>query len=109
MDEKLKLPNVKAAVERARKRVAKAKDQDKPSSSDSSEKARVFMAAGYAASNSSDYNLRDSFILDSGAIAHMCNTRKRFISFTPASEDDLLYAGNTIIPIEGFSSIDITI
>ena len=70
----------------------------------------MFIAvASYAASNSSDYNLRDSFILDSGATAHVCNSRKRFISFTPASEDDLLYAGNTIIPIEGFGSIDIII
>ena len=62
VDEKLKLPNVKAAVERARKRIAKGKDQDTPSSpstrsSDSSEKTGVFVAASYAASNSSDYNL----------------------------------------------------
>ena len=67
------------------------------------------MAASYAASNSSDYNLRDSFILDSGATAHVCNSRKRFISFTPATEDDLLYAGNTVIPIEGFGSVDVTV
>ena len=110
VDEKLKIDSIKAAVERARKRVAKGKDQNaSPSSSDASEKAGVFVAASYAVSNSSDYNLRESFILDSGATTHVCNSRKRFISFTPAGEDDLLYAGNTVIPIEGFGPVDVTV
>ncbi len=67
------------------------------------------MAATYTVSNSSDYNLRDSFILDSGAMVHVCNSCKYFSTITPASEDDLLYAGNTVIPIEGFGSVDITV
>jgi hypothetical protein len=73
-------------------------------------KAGAFVSC-YSApkSNSSDYNLRDSFILDSGATVHVCNTRDRFYNFVPASEDDLLYAGNTVIPIEGFGSMDVTV
>ncbi len=63
---------------------------------------------GYSAS-SSDYSLRDSFILDSGATVHVCNSRQCFATFTPASEDDLLYAGNMVVPIEEFGSVDITI
>ena len=73
------------------------------------EKAGVFTANCYSTSNPSDYNLRDSFILDSGATVHVCNSRDRFQTVTPASEDDLLYAGNMIIPIEGFGSVDIVV
>ena len=102
VDEKLKIPGVKKGVERARQSV-KEKEQDK-----TSEKAGVFMTA-VSYSDSTDYNLRDSFILDSGATVHVCNSRRRFATFTPASEDDLLYAGNTVVPIEGFGSVDITI
>jgi hypothetical protein len=118
VDAKLKQASVKAAVERAQQKVAKGKSKDQSQDSslsivsgsmNSSEKAGVFVATSYAASNSLDYNLRDSFILDSGATVHVCNSRKRFASFTPASEDDLLYAGNTIVPIEGFGPIDVTI
>ena len=81
----------------------KEKEQDK-----TSEKAGVFMTA-VSYSDSTDYNLRDSFILDSGATVHVCNSRQHFATSTPASEDDLLYAGNTLVPIEGFGSVDITI
>jgi hypothetical protein len=32
------------------------------------------------------YELRDSFILDSGATGHICNNRARFIKYQPATE-----------------------
>ena len=73
------------------------------------EKAGVFTVNCYSTSNPSDYNLRDSFILDSGATIHVCNSRDRFQTVSPASESDLLYAGNMIIPIEGFGSVDIIV
>jgi len=57
----------------------------------------------------SDYILRDSFILDSGATTHVCNNRERFQDFKPATDEDVLYAGDTIISIEGFGTIEITI
>jgi hypothetical protein len=120
VDEKLKMPNVKAGVEKARRWVAKGlaqKGQDSQGGSQGSstpqalEKAGAFVVSCYSApkSNSSDYDLRNSFILDSGATVHVCNTRDRFYNFVPASEDDLLYAGNTVIPIEGFGSVDVTV
>ena len=40
---------------------------------------------------------------------HVCNSRYRFQTVTPASEDDLLYAGNMITPIEEFGSVDIVV
>ncbi len=74
----------------------------------SSGKAGVFIAAvDYTISI--DYSLQDSFILDSGAMVHVCNSCQYFATFTPTSKDDLLYAENTVVLIEGFSSVDITI
>ena len=57
----------------------------------------------------SDYILRDSFILDSGATTHVCNNCERFQDFKPATDEDVLYARDTIISIEGFGTIEITI
>ena len=117
VDEKLKQPGVKKAVDNVRQYIAKGKEKERETkehsttsaSSEGTAKAGVFMAASYSASNSSDYSLQESFILDSGATVHVCNLRNRFISFTPASEDDVLYAGNMVIPIEGFGSVDVTV
>ena len=70
---------------------------------------RVFTANCYSTSNPSDYNLRDNFILDSGATVHVCNSRDQFQTINPASEGDLWYAENMIILIEGFGSVDIIV
>jgi hypothetical protein len=51
------------------------------------------------------YQLHNSIILDSGATDHVCNDRSRFITFTPAAEDDYLFAGENRIHITGISRI----
>ena len=56
-----------------------------------------------------DYYLRDSHLLDSAANAHICNKPQRFYDLRPATEDDFLYSGNTVIPIEEFETVDITV
>jgi hypothetical protein len=117
VDEKLQLAGVKAAVERARQRVAKNLSQGKKtqggtlgsSTPNELEKAAAFTISCYTSSSSSDYDLRNSFILNSGASVHVYNARNRFYNFIPASEDDILYAGNTVIPINGFGSVNVTI
>jgi hypothetical protein len=76
-------------------------ETDRDKSRTGVEKAGVFTVNCYFTVNPSDYNLRDSFILDSGVTVHVCNSRDRFQTVTPASEGNLLYAGNMIIPIEG--------
>jgi hypothetical protein len=63
----------------------------------------------FTASISSDYHLRDNFLLDTTAGAHVCNNRARFYDLRPATEDDYPYAGNTVIPIEGFGLLDIDV
>jgi hypothetical protein len=123
VDEKLKIAAIKTAVDRVQQKAAKSlaqerwpkqvgaqegqtgRDEDRTIA----EKAGVFTVNCYSTANPSDYNLRDSFILDSEVTVHVCNSRDRFQTITPASEDDLLYAGNMIIPIEGFGSVDIIV
>src|SRR5256885_611961 len=56
-----------------------------------------------------EYHLRNSFILDSGATIHVCNNRMRFKTFRQTSSDDSLYAGNSIISIEGIGDVDIQV
>ncbi len=63
---------------------------------------------GYLAS-SSDYGLQNSFILDSRATVHICNSYQYFATFTPASKDDLLYTRNMVVLIKDFSAVDIII
>src|SRR6266487_3203976 len=57
----------------------------------------------------SQYALANSFILDSGAIVHVCNNRTRIRNLRPAHSDDYLLAGKDTIPIEGFGSVEISV
>ncbi|KAK9492619.1 hypothetical protein V1508DRAFT_397833 [Lipomyces doorenjongii] len=75
----------------------------------SSTKPSVFTISAHMASANSDYYLRDSFILDSGADTHVCNDRTHFQDLVPAADDEYLYAGNSVIPIDGFGSVSITV
>jgi hypothetical protein len=69
----------------------------------------AFTVSSSIASASTDYHLRNSFILDSECTLHVCNDKERFEDLRSESEDDCLYAGNTIIPIEGFGTITVTV
>jgi hypothetical protein len=55
------------------------------------------------------YMLNDSFILDSGATCHVCNDKSRFTDFRLPTDDDVLYAGESVIPIEGFGTVSVTV
>src|SRR5256714_8466395 len=48
------------------------------------------------------YELRDSFILDSGATGHICNNRARFIEYQPATEVQEVKIGDTYATIAGY-------
>ena len=39
----------------------------------------------------------------------MCNDRRRFISYREADEEDIIYAGDNIVPIMGFRSIQVVL
>jgi hypothetical protein len=117
IDEKHKNSRLKATVERAQKQVAKnqeqqsATDQNQQSSNNGNSNGAILGAftVSCIASASTDYHLRNSLILDSGATLHVCNDKEIYEDLRSASDDDCLYAGNTIIPIEGFGTITVTV
>ena len=51
------------------------------------------------------YELRDSFILDSGATIHICNTLSRFSDQRPGSGS--VMAGDTVLDIESWGTVQI--
>jgi len=62
-----------------------------------------------SASTGQQYMLNNSFILDSRATCHVYNDKSRFTDLWIASEDDVLYTRESIISIEGFGTIIITV
>jgi hypothetical protein len=98
IDENLKNSRLKAAVERAQKRVAKNQeqqaetDQNQQSLNNGNSNGEVldaFSVSSCIASASTDYHLQNSLILDSGATLHVCNDKERFEDLRSASNDDL--------------------
>jgi hypothetical protein len=55
------------------------------------------------------YILNDSFILDSGATCHVCNDKSRFTDFRLPTNNDVLYASESVIPIEGFGTVSVIV
>jgi hypothetical protein len=55
------------------------------------------------------YELKDSWILDSGANSHVCNNSTRFNFDRKASKSDRLISGKTEYQIEAFGSVEITV
>jgi hypothetical protein len=49
--------------------------------------------------------LNNSFILDSGATCYICNNKLRFTDFRLPTDDNVLYAGESVIPIKGFGTV----
>ena len=57
----------------------------------------------------SDYQLHNSIILDSRASLHVCNNWSCFWTFNSVTEESFVYAGNTVIPFEGFEHVTVMI
>jgi hypothetical protein len=53
--------------------------------------------------------MKDSWILDSGADAHVYNDLTRFNFDRKASKSDILISGETVYQIEAFSNVEITV
>jgi hypothetical protein len=49
--------------------------------------------------------LNNSFILDSKATCYVYNNKSRFIDFKLPIDNNVLYAGKSVIPIKGFRTI----
>jgi hypothetical protein len=59
----------------------------------------------------SDYSLWNSVILDSGSTCNIRNQRDRFNSLRPPRnhEDNFIYAGDALVPIEAYRTLSLTI
>ncbi|KAF7174442.1 hypothetical protein CNMCM5623_007239 [Aspergillus felis] len=55
----------------------------------------------------SAYELRDSWIVDSGADIHICNDRTRFLTYEPV-EDEYARFGATDVQILGYGKVELT-
>ena len=55
------------------------------------------------------YALHASVILDSGSTTHVCNDINRFIEYQPTCDNEVLYAGDSIIPITGVGTIQVVV
>ena len=118
-----KIPKLRNAVEGIQKQESAKKKESTESSTESPSKPALFMIATSSKESKmpicsptvlttkvpTEYHLRNSFILDSGATIHVCNNRIRFKTFHQTSFDDSLYAGNSIISIEGIGDVDIQV
>jgi hypothetical protein len=60
----------------------------------------------FASMGRDSYELRDSWIVDSGADIHICNDRSRFLSYEPA-DDHWAHFGTTMVQILGYGRIDV--
>ena len=118
-----KIPKLRNAVEAIQKQEALKKKEITGSSSESPPKPASFTTmmqskipdiSAYSpivltAKAIPEYTLRSSFILDSGATIHVCNSRERFRTFRQAGSDDYLYAGDSTVSIEGIGDVDIQV
>ena len=82
---------------------SESQEEKKRSETEISTKIIVF------AVDQNSYELRDIWILDSGANSHICNNPSRFKFERTATENDKLIAGKTVYFIEAFGSVNISI
>jgi hypothetical protein len=101
-----KSPKLRETIERICKQ-AESKKEDKKEDEKPQEPAN-FMVSIFS-SKALGYKLRNSVIIDSGVSIHVCNDRKCFMTLRPAGQEKSLYAGNTVISIEGYGNAMITI
>ena len=113
VDEKIKAGSsgLKAAITRAQNRAKDKKDKkEKPTPelpADEKPRKGSFPVHVFVASTQSDYHLQDSFLADCAANAHITNQKERVYNLRPTDANNFVYAGASILPIEGFDSVDI--
>ena len=56
-----------------------------------------------------DYPLQKSTLLDSGSSLHIATSISRFKSFKKAPKGDMVIAGDTLVPIEGYGKVDLIV
>jgi hypothetical protein len=54
-----------------------------------------------------EYELKDSFLLDSAAPIHVCNNKERFTEYTPTDRTKMLRAADSFLPILGYGTVKV--
>lgn len=99
---------MKGVIESAIKRA----NQKADTMSDNKPPRRIAMSifrstsAVFASMQSEVYELRDSWIVDSGADIHICNDRDRYLTYEPIDDHWAMF-GTTQVQIHGYGSIEI--
>jgi hypothetical protein len=101
--------HINRAVKRSQKpAIGSSKSQDETEKGLKAPKA-VFATLAVFTVDRDSYELKDSWILDSGADAHVCNDSTRFNFDRKASKSDMLILGKTAYQIEAFGNVEITV
>ena len=110
VDEKSRNPKLKSHIERIKRREAKrtSESQDEAEKTPNSPKAAFATSAVFTVDRDS-YELKESWILDSGANSHVCNDPTRFKFDRKAGKSDTLISGKTVYQIEAFGTVEITV
>lgn len=93
-------PTLRQAMESAIKRANQNKETARTVMS-------IIRSDSAAFSLSNTYELRDSWIVDSGADIHICNNRTRFLTYEPV-EDEYARFGATDVQILGYGKVELT-
>ena len=115
VEEALKDLKVKAKVDKARKwRANKQTLKITAELPTEPQDPKTFVLKWYysdraAVFNIKDYNIANSWILDSGSNIHVCNDPHRFKTTHSTISDDYLVSGSIIYPITAYGTVDITV
>lgn len=95
---------IKSVIKRANQKADTMSDNKPPRRTTMS----IFRStsAVFASMQSEVYELRDSWIVDSGADIHICNDRDRYLTYEPI-DDHWATFGTTQVQIHGYGSIEI--
>ena len=107
-------PILKSQIDRVVKRSQNPASTESSESQNKTDKGPKASKAVFATSavfnvDRDSYELKDSWILDSGANSHVCNDSTRFNFDRKASKSDTLISGKTVYQIEAFGNVEITV
>ena len=100
-------PRIKANVDKFKKKLQNQANSNTQSNIEPPALTTALFASTAFTASKLEWNLYNSFILDSGATTHICHTRNRFHNFKPTSEQ-LITAG-TPLEIQGYGDVTITV
>ena len=114
MEEALKDPKVKSDLEKSRaikQRRIEEKSTELPAKNDDKKSFALswHQHTAHTALKPTNYDIVNSWILDSGSNIHVCNDSTRFTPTRQATAEDYLISGSTTYPIQAYGTVDIIV